>query len=356
MSALRRPADLTSRAVPRAGLLAGGLLAAAAVATWVGARARRAVREHPPTGRFVAVDGVRLHLLDVGSRRDPPVVLLHGNAVTLDDFVASGLVERLRSHHRVVAVDLPGFGHSERPRDRLWRADAKAGLLWRALDRIGVERPVVLGHSWGTLAALAMAMQRPHAVAGLVLVSGYYYAGPRLDVPVAALPAVPVLGDLMRWTTSPLLARALLGRTVAAMFAPMDPPPDYLRTVPRELLVRPSQLRAVAEDAAFLLPDAHRLSRGYSTLDVPVALVAGSDDLVVDPQAHSARLNDALPRATLEVVRGAGHMVHHAPGPRLLAAIDRLSTPLSLESTLRTFAAPLEPLADRPAEPARPPM
>ena len=83
-------------------------------------RARKAEREHPPTGRFVTVDGVRLHYIEKGE--GPPVVLLHGNVVTAEDFRTSGVLELLARRHRVIAFDRPGFGYSDRPHGSAWSA------------------------------------------------------------------------------------------------------------------------------------------------------------------------------------------------------------------------------------------
>ena len=104
----------------------------------------------------------------------------------------------------MVAFDRPGFGYSERPRDRSWTPTAQARLLRRACRRLGVERPVVVGHSWATLVALAWALQAPQEVAGLVLASGYYYPSRRLDVALVTPGAVPLLGDVLnhRLTTA----------------------------------------------------------------------------------------------------------------------------------------------------------
>jgi alpha-beta hydrolase superfamily lysophospholipase len=118
------------------GLIAA-TVAAAATAAWVQVRARRAERMHPPAGKFIHVDGVRLHYVMRGE--GPPVVLLHGNTVSLDDFEASGLMDRLALNHQVIAFDRPGFGHSTRPRDRLWTPRAQADLLRRALSGLGIE-------------------------------------------------------------------------------------------------------------------------------------------------------------------------------------------------------------------------
>ncbi|MEA3117839.1 MAG: hypothetical protein QOI13_1109, partial [Paraburkholderia sp.] len=230
-----------------------GTLAAAATAVvgalWVRNRARKAERDNPPAGRFVEVDGVPLHYLDKGE--GPAVVLLHGNHVLLQDFIASGLIDRLAERHRVIAFDRPGFGFSGRPRDRLWTAQAQAAVIQQALTQIGVKRPVVLGHSWGTLVALNMAVGVAADLRGLVLVSGYYFPTARADVALTAPAALPILGDVLRYTVSPFSGRLLFKRTVKAMFAPAPIPDGFLESVAREMVVRPVQIRAEAEDAAF---------------------------------------------------------------------------------------------------------
>ena len=180
--------------------------------------ARWAERRNPPKGAFLEVDGVRLHYSDRGSGR--PVVLVHGNAVTGDDYNTSGVAERLLGTCRVVIFDRPGYGYSERPRWRPWAAFEQAELLHNALKQLWVERPVVVGHSWGTLVTLALAIRHPADTAGLVLLSGYYFPTFRLDALMVAPGATPVLGDILRYTISPIFGRLTMPLTKLAMFAP----------------------------------------------------------------------------------------------------------------------------------------
>ena len=297
--------------------------AAAATAAWVEYRARRAESENPPIGRSIEVDGVQLHYVDRGE--GPVVVLLHGNAVLLQDFVASGLINLLANRYRVVAFDRPGFGYSERPRDRLWTPSAQAELLQQAFRKLGIEQPIVLGHSWGTLVALTMALDEPTAVRGLVLASGYYYPTERADVPLFSPAALPVVGDVMRYTVSPLVGRAMLPRATRLMFAPRPVPANFLPTLSKEMMLRPSQLRAFAEDTAFMVPAAAELEQRYAQLELPVRLIGGSGDQIVNVLAHSARLHRELRDSRLPIVPGSGHMVHYAARDRIMAAIDELS-------------------------------
>src|ERR1051325_2536336 len=96
-----------------------------------------------------------------------------------------------------------------RPRREWGGPRSQAALLRALLARIGIERPIVFGHSFGALVALAFALDYPADTRGVVLASGYYFPTARLDVPFMASPAIPLLGDLMRHTVSPLISRAL---------------------------------------------------------------------------------------------------------------------------------------------------
>ena len=111
--------SLTLPTAPRRSLVVAGatLTALVSTAAWVAQRAQSARSQNPPAGNVVNVDDTQVHYLERG--HGTPLVLLHGNTLRLEDFVASGLVERLARNYRVLAFDRPGFGYSERPRNRL---------------------------------------------------------------------------------------------------------------------------------------------------------------------------------------------------------------------------------------------
>ena len=306
---------------PRRGLFTAGatLTALASTAAWVAQRAHNAESQNPPVGNFINVDDTQVHYLERG--HGTPLVLLHGNTLRLEDFIANGLIDRLARNHRVLAFDRPGFGYSERPRNRLWTAAAQAAVLRKALVQLGVDRPIVLGHSWGTLVALELALISSIDVRRLVLISGYYFATPRLDAVLAAPVAIPVLGDVMRYTVSALSARLLLGRTVKAMFAPQPVPLNFINVLNREMLLRPVQIRANAEDAAYMVSSASALQRRYAEIHAPAVILAGAADKVVDPETHARRLHVELENSQLHVLRGVGHMLHHADSTKVVDAI-----------------------------------
>ncbi len=313
-------------------ILAGASLAGVAVANE--RLARRAERDNPPKGQFVDVDGVRLHYVDRG--HGEPVVLIHGNGSMVEDLDCSGLIAMAAARHRVIAFDRPGFGHSERPRTTVWTHHAQADLIFKAMARIGVVRATVFGHSWGCSVALAMAERHPRAVKALVLASGYYFPSVRTDVVTMSPPALPIVGDIMRYTLSPVLGRLMWPALLLKIFGP-ERAPGKFDAFPKEMAFRPSQIRASAADTALMIPDAAESSPGYPAIRTPTVIIAGTDDRVVDTEAQSGRLHGVLPNSRFRRVAGAGHMIHQTATEAVMAAID--------EACDMHLARPVEPVA-----------
>jgi pimeloyl-ACP methyl ester carboxylesterase len=307
--------------------LLGWGIGAAAVGALAGtalinrSRTKRAERDNPPLGKFLEVDGVRLHYLERG--QGDPIVLLHGNGTMIEDWIVSGLLDELAKSRRVIAFDRPGFGHSERPRSRIWTPSVQAALIAEALKELKVEKPIVVGHSFGTLVAAALALDHPEIVSKLVLLGGYFYPSVRADVLFASQPAVPVFGDVMRHTVSPFIGAAMIPRINAKIFNPAPVPKRWLEEFPFEMTLRPAQIRAEAAEAALMIPAAAALSPRFSELSMPVTIVAGSGDELVTMASQSELLHAALPASRFEAVEGAGHMVHHSATARVLSAIGR---------------------------------
>jgi pimeloyl-ACP methyl ester carboxylesterase len=268
------------------------------------------------------VDGVRLHYSDRGE--GSPIVLIHGNAVSGDDWNTSGVAEPLLRSHRVIIFDRPGFGYSERPRRHLWTAVQQAELLHKALRQLGVKRPVVVGHSWGTIVALALAEHHQADVAGLVLLSGYYFWTLRPDALLTVAGALPVLGDVLRYTFLPLLGWLQMPLLKWAMFSPAQVPARFQAEYSAAMALRPSQIRATAMDGALMIPGALALRGGYKHLMLPVAIVAGDGDKVVFKRS-SEQLQASIPGSVLQIIEGAGHMVHHLAARQVVEAIESVA-------------------------------
>lgn len=303
-----------------------GAVALLSACAWLTSRRTREVEaRHPPAGRFVNVDTVRLHYAEHGAPSSPVVVLLHGNGSMSTEMELSGLVECLAARYRVIVFDRPGYGYSERPDGSLSRPPAQAALFLRALERLGIREAIVLGHSWGALVAIAMALASPRRVRGIALVSGYYTPSLRLDLLLLMPMAIPLVGAMLCHTISPLLGRLLWPLMMRRIFGPAPTPRAAIARYPIWMSLRPRSLHASASEAAIMIPQAARLWRREPEIRIPVAIVAGSRDRLLSTAWHSERLHRRMPGSRLHLVPNAGHMVHHTAPEVVAAAVDDLA-------------------------------
>jgi pimeloyl-ACP methyl ester carboxylesterase len=297
--------------------VAAGLLAATAVVNRQ--LAQKAQRDNPPKGRFIEVDGVRLHYVERGKGR--PLVLFHGNGSMIQDFESSGLIDLAAKNYRVIVFDRPGFGHSLRPRNVVWTPEAQADLFKKALDRLSVKQAIVLGHSWGASVAVALAAKHSAMVQALVLASGYYFPTARADVLALSGPAIPGLGVVVSYTISPVVSRLMWPVMLRKIFGPRAVP-DKFAGFPKEMAVRPSQIRASAAETALMIPAAFASAKTYTELAMPVIIIAGEDDRLIDIDEQSGRLHDEVRQSKMHRIAGAGHMIQQSATGDLMAAID----------------------------------
>jgi pimeloyl-ACP methyl ester carboxylesterase len=302
------------------------LLGAGAIVTAVCAKLIE--RAHPPRGRFIEIGGFRQHVVELGEHSDaraatPPIVLLHGAGANLED-MRLAIGERLAARRRVILVDRPGQGWSERP-GRQGNAPAyQAAILRDLFDRLGIGRAVVAGHSWGGTLAATFALDHPDRVAGLVLLAPPTHPHLRLMTRLYAALAMPFAGWLFAHTLMLPFAAAAFGSGVRAAFRPQVPPPKYLKRTGALLLLRPETFLANARDMAGLQAFLARQEARYGTLKAPTLIVTGDRDPVVPPPHHALALAAAVPSAKLIVLPGVGHMPHHAAPELIVAAVEEL--------------------------------
>ncbi len=303
--------------------------AAVAAAVHQNKRSRSAERAFPARGKFADVAGTTLHFTDTGGH-GPAVVLIHGIGSTLDDWHNCGIVALLARTHRVIALDRPGYGHSARPSGIDWTPERQALVIGALMDRLGVGDAVLVGHSFGVLPALAMAVHAPERVRAMVLLGGVYYAGAPLIDAMDMVPSVPVLSPFVRRTITPSFARVASHQLVKAMFDPQPVPTLYRERESIALACRPGQLAASSADAEAITPAVARLGAAYPRLTMPIVLVAGDSDAVFKAAEQSLRFGAAVPHARTIVLPNVGHMPHHAAATRIVAAIAEVGEPSAL--------------------------
>lgn len=276
-----------------------------------------------PGGRASA----RIHYLIAGPQEAdaPPVALIHGLGGSIRHF-SSTLIPELARERRVVAFDRPGYGLSTRPPEggAAHLAD-QAAILRSAMLQLGVQRPVLVGHSFGGGVALAYALDHPDDVSGVALLAPSVFPF-RMKPP---LPDNTVDSPAMRWTLAytvgPLMARKNAESTLAAAFGPQTPPSDYSTEGGGAYALRPSQLEAMMEDGSILRPDLAELAPRYGALKAPVAMLFGMADQILTYEDHGPPLKRAAPHVTLKTLDGVGHMLPFVEPQACLDIIRQVS-------------------------------
>ena len=300
------------------------VVALLAVITAIGTAAIE--RQHPPAGRFVDVTGGRLHVLELGTQNDGvPIVLLHGASGNLQD-MRLGLGERLARRHRVILIDRPGHGWSERPGgDEDASPSRQAALIAQTLDALGVSQVIVTGHSFAGAIVTAFALAFPERVAGLVLLAPATHPWPGGVAWFYTLASSPVIGPFFARTLVLPLAVPLLEAGARSVFSPQPMPEDYVRRSALMLLLRPSAFLANARDVARLKESVTRQSPRYGEITAPTVIITGERDTIVSPVIHSRALAAALPHAKLIMLPGVGHAVQHVAADMVIAETERLT-------------------------------
>lgn len=286
------------RTTSRYGLVVLAVAAAGALA-WLRVPDKpRAVLEAEyarPPSTFVDVLGVRLHVRDTGPRTAPAVLLLHGFGASLHSWDA--WAHALDRDHRVIRCDLPGFGLTGADPSGEYTDARTIAVLLALLDRLGVARASIVGHSMGGRVAWTFAATHPERTDRLVLVSPDGFASPELgyDAP----PRVPLMMRALPY----VLPSSMLRASLAPAYA--NPVTDALFARYRDMMLAPGVRRAIVERMAqqVLVDPVPLLGR----IQAPTLLLWGEKDAMI-PFSNSADYLRALPHATLAALPGVGHI------------------------------------------------
>lgn len=324
MTSTRPRRSTLPRLAAKVGLWVVGLLAIVVVATlWrVSARQAQAAADFPPDGQFVQVDGHPVHYVQKGT--GPDLVLIHGASGNTRDFTFS-MVDQLTDRYRVTVFDRPGLGHTPRLAPRGVTLRDQADLLVAASAALGIDRPIVLGQSFGGAVGAAWAVHHPERIAGFVNVAGATYPWPGdLDRLYATL-SKPIIGPALAWGIGAWISEDYIDQAIAGVFAPQNEPSGYANYIGAPLVIRPHSLLANAQQRTDLREELRALSTSYSTLSLPIEIVHGDADDTVYLKVHSEPMARDVDGAQLTVLPGIGHMPHHVAEAEVIAAIDRIA-------------------------------
>ena len=272
----------------------------------------------------VVVDGRSLSYVSAGSGR--PVVLIHGNPGSHQDYTLA-VVERLSQSYHVVAFDRPGHGYSERHDSVQTTVEIQARIICDALQKLAVEQPVLVGHSWGGSLVLAAAVAYGKNLSGIVLLAPAAYP----SVPVewwSLVPHVPLIGKFVVNTLTPFLGRAIVRKSLRQAYDPQDVQHEYAEQA-AEMWLRPERIKASAYDDRTLRASLKVLSPRYGEIEMPVVIVTGSADRLLDPNEHAYPLQKTIRNSKLIVLPATGHQLPQTQPDAVISAIDQVWTAAS---------------------------
>ncbi len=301
--------------------------AALCAALWLFSRlaAMLLERRFAPIGSLLKFSFGRVHVVDRPAARSgaPCIVLVHGAAGNLRDLLGA-LSAHLAGRFRIIAIDRPGHGFSTR-RDPAWSDPRRqAEALDAVLTRLGVERAIIVGQSWGGAFAAAFALCYPGRVHGLVFVSPATHPWPGgIDWHVKA-GALPVVGRIFAELAAMPIGLALIPYALRNVFGPKGVPPDYRAKIGAALVLRPASFVANCRDIAGLYGNLTEMAAHYHRIDAPTEIVTGDEDAIVAPAIHAYGLARDIPDARLTILAGIGHMPHWSAPQAVVEAIERV--------------------------------
>lgn len=280
-----------------------------------------AEREWPPEGDLIPTPLGRIHAWDKG--KGTPVVLIHGASGNLRDFTWK-IGPDIAQSRRAIAMDRPGMGYSERVDPNGGDPAVQARALMAAAREMGLQKPILLGHSWGAAVATSWALQDQENVKGVITVSGTVmpWFEKKSFAEFVGLDKL-LINTYFNYLQSSA-ARDGIHRFVDRIFSPQKPPKGYTDHVGGQLAMRPASLKANKEDIASINTALVRLSKDYGQLQVPFEVISGTDDFIIDTDRQPVPFAEKLPKARLTLLEGVGHMPHHVAPEAIFAALDRL--------------------------------
>ncbi|MFT0733329.1 alpha/beta fold hydrolase [Ralstonia wenshanensis] len=268
--------------------------------------ARRVTKGFPPEGKFLDVGADRVHYTDRGA--GPAIVFVHGLCGNLRNFAYLDM-ERLARSHRVIVIDRPGAGRSVRGADSPANIYAQARMVAQCIEKLGLDKPVLVGHSLGGAISLAVGLNHPHVVRRLALIAPLTHAesAPPGAFGGLVLPS-PLVRRLVSWTLAIPLSIISSRKAIAAVFAPETMPRDFPFKGGGLLGLRPHVFYAASSDLVSAPEDLPDMERRYASMTVPVDVLYGRGDRILNVKRQGEALKQKLDRVNLRIIDG-GHML-----------------------------------------------
>jgi len=300
-------------------------------------------RTYPPQGQRIAVTGASLNVVQLGPREfgkddvaGPPILLLHGASSNLEA-MRKPLGDMVAQRHRVILIDRPGHGWSERDREADSTPDVHARMIAEALAKLDTGPVIVVVHSLAGALGARLTLDYPDRVAGLVMlapVTHPWYGGVGF---YTKLVTTPVIGPILAYTITLPLGLLLAEPGARAVFAPQVMPENFVKDSATPLLLRPREFLANARDLVTLKRAVEEQSPRYGEIRTPVTIISGDVDKTVSTVIHSRMFAKAT-GAKLIVLPGIGHMIQNAVPDLVVSEIEAMMQRIAANPSAETAA------------------
>jgi pimeloyl-ACP methyl ester carboxylesterase len=262
--------------------------------------------------------------------------MLHGASSNLE-VMRQPVGERLAKSRRVILIDRPGHGWSTRANLSDSTPAIQGRMIDEALAKLGIERAILVVHSWAGALGARMALDYPARVAGMVMLAPVAYPWPGGVGRYNQIVATPVIGPLLAYTITLPLGTFLIGPGVGGVFAPQPVPDRYVENTATSLLLRPREFLANARDLVTLKAAVAEQAPRYAEIKAPVTIITGEADKTVSTNIHSRPFAAAAPNTKLIVLPGVGHMIQQAVPDLVIAEVEAMvsGTAPGAEATAR---------------------
>lgn len=326
-------------AVPLA--ILGLLLAAMGFSAW---KAHAIEQEFPNHGELVDIGGYRMNSLHLpaGPQADlPPIIFIHGASGNLRD-QETAFRPALEGRAELLFVDRPGHGYSERGGEENGFPDGQADAVAKLMDARGIDRAIIVGHSFGGAIVASFGLRHPDRTLGLLFLAPATHPWPGGVDWYYDLAKAPYIGWLFTRTVALPAGMTRLEGATHGVFSPNPRPEKYVTEGAPALVLRPANFRYNAIDVANLNEYARRVSPLYRSIKTPTVIISGNQDAVVAEEIHSVGLRQEIEGSELVWLDNVGHKPDYVATALAVAAIEKLAgQDRDLQAAARRFQAPL---------------
>lgn len=313
------------------------VIAVAAALGFTAWKSKEIERQFPRRGELTDIGGYRinaLHLPAPPTPSLPPIVFIHGASGNLRD-QETAFRKSLEGRAELLFVDRPGHGYSERGGPENGFPDGQAAAISRLMETKGIERAIIVGHSFGGATAASFAVFHPEKAAGLLFLAPATHPWPGGVDWHYNLAAMPYLGWWFTRLLSLPAGMVLLDKATKSVFSPNRRRESYIEEGAPALVLRPENFRDNAIDVANLHDYVTRISRRYTEIKAPTVIITGDSDPIVLEEIHSEGLARDIAGSELVMVHGLGHKPDYVVTDVAVAAIEKIA---GMDRDLQAFA------------------